>query len=147
MTAYGGTVGVVDEGESAAGPDEAVVDDLGDLHFEKVAKLFVGQQSLLHGELPEPSALGFHQAVDGVALLGGDVFLAQQDGAQPERLLIRAGVDDRAVVEVDGGLVRAARERERAAFFRRGEKVRTSGRRKDARLPRRDGSVIECGGL
>jgi hypothetical protein len=67
-------------------------------------------------DLAEAPALAGHEGVDLLVLLARDAFLAEEDGAEAELLLIRAGVDQRAVVEEDVRLAAvAARRRQRAA--------------------------------
>ena len=110
VTAYDGSVVVVRERERAAVPDERVVDDLGDLHFQAIAELLLGEHVLLHRELAEAAAVAQHQLVDAPALLGGDLLLAQQDRSEAELLAVRAGVDERAVLEEEPRLAPVARD-------------------------------------
>src|SRR5688500_2745352 len=103
-------------------PDEAVVHDLRDLHFEVIPELGFSERPLLHGELPELAAIALHEAVDAVPLLAGDPFLAKQDRPETELLLIRAGVNERALIEKEVGLFVVVCDRQRPAFSRGAQK-------------------------
>jgi len=85
---------ILTESKASFRPDERVVHDFGDLHLERLVDLLVGEDSFLNRDLTEAAALTAHRGVDVLLLLTRDLLLSNEQGAEAELLLVRAGVDE-----------------------------------------------------
>ena len=108
------------EGERAARPDESVEEDLGDLDFQEIVDLLLGEDACstaISPKRPPPRTMGSSMRRP----VRGDLVLAQQNRSEPERLLAGPGVDDLSDAEEDVGLVLARGEGEHAGGARGGQ--------------------------